>query len=172
MYISSIRWCRNVFALMVILICFATKSILSISKVTEPQEPTAPGSPISAHLMSPGPHGTLVRPEGGKLIKSVGNMGVLYVDYTKCDDDEEDGATTISIDVFLRPTEDNDGYSITLARGITSPSDEPNIVALFSSPLACGSYRLVIRENQFYKGELFSFQSAAPLVHIRCIPIE
>lgn len=171
MGIQSLRWYRNAFALMLIVICFTTKSIC-LSEITKRQKVTVPESPMSGHERPPGPHGTLVRPQGGKLVTSVGKMGALYVDYTKCDDEDEDGATTISIDVVLRPAEENEGYSITLARGLTSPSDEPNIVALFSSKLACGSYRLVIRENQFYRGELFSFQAAAPLVHFRCIPIE
>ncbi|KAH9810612.1 secreted protein [Melampsora americana] len=170
MKISTSRWYRKIFFLMITFGSFAIH-LISLSEVIKRQGPSAPRfeSSISSHPIPAGPHGTLNLPEGGKLIKSVGQMGVLYVDYSKCDEDE---ATTISIDIILRPTEENDGYSITLARGVTSPSDEPNIVALFSSHLACGSYRLVIRENQFYKGEFFSFQSAAPLIHFHCIPIE
>ncbi|KAG0147484.1 hypothetical protein CROQUDRAFT_656043 [Cronartium quercuum f. sp. fusiforme G11] len=120
-------------------------------------------------VRTPGPHGALIQPEGGKLIRSVGKMGVILVEYSKYNDDE---ARTISIDISLQPTDDNGGSNIILAHGVTTPVDQKNILSLFSTRWACGSYNLVVHENQFYNGKLISFQNAAPLVHFECSSIE
>lgn len=71
------------------------------------------GSPQDKY-MTPGPRGSLLLPDDGKLVRSVGGMGILLVKYNKCEDDGDNEALTISIDVTLHPTADNDGPRITV----------------------------------------------------------
>jgi hypothetical protein len=52
-----------------------------------------------------GPHGTLLTPGGGKLIRSVGGMGTLTVKFAKWVGNE---GQTIAIDVHLRPIDDDE----------------------------------------------------------------
>lgn len=66
---------------------------------------------VSKPPHKPGPRGALIRPAGEKLVRSVGNMGLLLVEYSKCEHQE---ARTISIDVWLRPAGDNEGDPISV----------------------------------------------------------
>lgn len=116
----------------------------------------------------PGPHGELILPQGGKKIRSVDGLGLLSIKYAKWKDDSVE---TISIDLTLKPLKNGNGKYL-LATGLTSPRDEKHIVALFNAKWACGSYKLVVREHQYYEGVHISFQAAAPTIKITCLPIQ
>ncbi|KAI8444888.1 hypothetical protein BY996DRAFT_4554376, partial [Phakopsora pachyrhizi] len=115
-----------------------------------------------------GPHGELILPKSGKTIRSIGGLGLLSVKFSKYNG--ADGQTQ-AIDLTLRPINSDNGKYI-LATGLTSPRDEDEISAVFSNKWACGSYKLVVREHQLYKGVHISFQVAAHKIKFSCIPIQ
>ncbi|KAA1072587.1 hypothetical protein PGT21_006307 [Puccinia graminis f. sp. tritici] len=117
-----------------------------------------------------GPHGNLIAPKAGKLIRSVGGLGMLSVKFMKYVGND---GQTISIDINLRPI-DNDENRTTylLGNGLSSGRNNTTIDVHFSSRWACGSYNLVITEHQLHKGVHISFQAAAPKIKITCVPLE
>ncbi|MBW0524986.1 hypothetical protein O181_064701, partial [Austropuccinia psidii MF-1] len=115
-----------------------------------------------------GPHGTLVLPKGGKRIRNVGGLAVLHIKYTKYSGNDGE---TLAIDLLLRPNDEGRANYLVLANGLTSSSNDPHITAHFNSRWACGTYKLVVREHQFYKGVHISFQVAAPTIKVTCVPV-
>lgn len=115
-----------------------------------------------------GPHGTLIAPTGGKTIRSVEGQGIITVKFKKYIGNE---GQTIGVDFELRPVDGN-RTTYLLGNGLTSGRANPEIDVQFSSRYACGTYNLVVREHQFYKGVHISFRVAAPRIKITCLPIQ
>ncbi|KAH9456726.1 hypothetical protein Pst134EB_012931 [Puccinia striiformis f. sp. tritici] len=125
---------------------------------------------VSQAAAKAGPHGNLISPKSGKLIRSVGGLGTIAVKFVKYKGNDGE---TIAIDVRLRPISDDENRTTyVLVNGLTSGRNDNSIEALFSYRWACGDYNLVITEHQFIKGVHISFQIAAPRIKITCLPLE
>ena len=140
------------------------------TKVTHQADLAATKGESEGAAAKAGPHGHLIAPKAGKLIRSVGGLGTLVVKFEKYVGDD---GQTLAIDINLRPI-DNDENRTTylLGNGLTSGRNNTLIEVHFSTRWACGSYNLVIREHQFHKGVHISFQVAAPRIKITCSPLK
>ncbi|KAL7009817.1 hypothetical protein EMMF5_000725 [Cystobasidiomycetes sp. EMM_F5] len=116
-----------------------------------------------------GPSGYYNSPAGGTTIQTTdtGNGGI-WVDYTPVNINYGNTyALTYGISAKLVSTDGKKTFLLTNGEAVNPKTNKIN--AFLKTPVgACGDYRLVTNETQYYKGAVLNFQSQAPLLHINC----
>ncbi|KAL7008032.1 hypothetical protein EMMF5_002214 [Cystobasidiomycetes sp. EMM_F5] len=116
-----------------------------------------------------GPSGYLTSPAGDTTISTTdtGNGGI-WVEYIPVNINYGyTYAATYGIAASLVSVDGKSTYLLSNGEAVNPKTGKIN--AFLKTPKgACGDYRLVIDETQYYKGQILDFRSQAPLLHINC----
>ncbi|KAL7006152.1 hypothetical protein EMMF5_004273 [Cystobasidiomycetes sp. EMM_F5] len=118
-----------------------------------------------------GPSGVLNSPAGGTRIESskIGNGGI-WIDYSTVDEicgSSCDQTLALTLSISARLVQGD--QTIILSNGEARNPKTGKINAFLKVPEgACGDFRLVVDEQQYYYGNVITFQSAAPAITIDC----